>query len=136
MTFLQLEKAYSIVERIHQYEALIDHVDNGIHASRPDSSPSGGQSDPHRIELVLIQREKAFAMLPRLRLVRDDYLPRIRQTVEAATAGCKPTARLRLQLIFRLRYEQGLSWSEIQDIAGIKDPKMLVMKCLEVSHDF
>ena len=134
MTFSQMEKVAAIIDLIQQHETLIDQVDSGIKTSKIDAIPGGSNPDPHRIEQLLIRKENALAKLPQLRRVRDGYMPHVRKTIEEATAKCKPSARIRAQMVFRLRYEQGLSWQEIQHITGINLPKDLVWKYLEVQH--
>ena len=130
LTFRQMEKAAKIAELIQQYETMIDQIDSGLTASKIDIMPGVKDPDPHRIERQLIQKEAALTKLPQLRLLREAYLPRVQETIEEATAGKKPSARIKLQMIMKMRYEQGRSWEEIQYIAQIQEPQKKVLKAL------
>lgn len=128
MTFSQLEKVAAIIDLIQQHETLIDQVDSGIKTSKIDAIPSGSNPDPHRIEQLLIRKENALAKLPQLRLVRDGYMPHVRKTIEEATARIsKPSVRIRMQLIMKMRYEQGRSWSEIEHLMKVSNPRSKVL---------
>ena len=128
MTFSQLEKVAAIIDLIQQHEALIDQVDSGIKTSKIDAIPSGSNPDPHRIEQLLIRKENALAELPQLRRVRDGYMPHVRKTIEEATARIsKPSVRIRMQLIMKMRYEQGRSWAEIEHLMKVQKPRSKVL---------
>lgn len=130
LTFSQMEKVASIVNLIQRYEGMVDQIDGGLAASKIDAVPGGRDPDPHRIEKQLIRKEAAMAKLPQLRLLREAYLPRVQETIEGATAGKKPSARIKLQLMMKMRYEQGRSWEEIQHIVKIEDPRKKVYVAL------
>ena len=126
-----MEKVYSILDLIQRYETLIDQVDNGIKTSKIDAIPGAHNPDPHQIEQLLIRKEKALAQLPQLRMARDGYMPKVRQTIEEATAGIsKPSARIKMQLIMRMRYEQGRSWTEIEHLTKTQNPRSKVLDIL------
>ena len=128
MTFSQLEKVASIIDLIQQHEALINQVDSGIKTSKIDAILSGSNPDPHRIEQLLIRKENALAELPQLRRVRDGYMPHVRKTIEEATARIsKPSVRIRMQLIMKMRYEQGRSWAEIEHLTKVQKPRSKVL---------
>ena len=128
MTFSQMEKVAAIIDLIQQHEALIDQVDSGIKTSKIDAIPSGSNPDPHRIEQLLIRKENALAELPQLRRVRDGYMPHVRKTIEEATARIsKPSVRIRMQLIMKMRYEQGRSWAEIEHLMKVQKPRSKVL---------
>ena len=128
MTFSQLEKVAAIIDLIQQHETLIDQVDSGIKTSKIDAIPSGSNPDPHRIEQLLIRKENALAKLPQLRRVRDGYMPHVRKTIEEATARIsKPSVRIRMQLIMKMRYEQGRSWAEIEHLMKVQKPRSKVL---------
>ena len=128
MTFSQLEKVAAIIDLIQQHEALIDQVDSGIKTSKIDAIPGGSNPDPHRIEQLLIRKENALAKLPQLRRVRDGYMPHVRKTIEEATARIsKPSVRIRMQLIMKMRYEQGRSWAEIEHLMKVQKPRSKVL---------
>ena len=128
MTFSQLEKVAAIIDLIQQHEALIDQVDSGIKTSKIDAIPSGSNPDPHRIEQLLIRKENALAKLPQLRRVRDGYMPHVRKTIEEASARIsKPSVRIRMQLIMKMRYEQGRSWAEIEHLMKVSNPRSKVL---------
>ena len=128
MTFSQLEKVAAIIDLIQQHEALIDQVDSGIKTSKIDAIPGGSNPDPHRIEQLLIRKENALAELPQLRRVRDGYMPHVRKTIEEATARIsKPSVRIRMQLIMKMRYEQGRSWAEIEHLMKVQKPRSKVL---------
>ena len=128
MTFSQLEKVAAIIDLIQQHEALIDQVDSGIKTSKIDAIPGGSNPDPHRIEQLLIRKENALAKLPQLRRVRDGYMPLVRKTIdEATTSISKPSIRIRMQLIMKMRYEQGRSWSEIEHLMKVSNPRSKVL---------
>ena len=128
MTFSQMEKVAAIIDLIQQHETLIDQVDSGIKTSKIDAIPSGSNPDPHRIEQLLIRKENALAKLPQLRRVRDGYMPHVRKTIEEATARIsKPSVRIRMQLIMKMRYEQGRSWAEIEHLMKVQKPRSKVL---------
>lgn len=128
MTFSQMEKVAAIIDLIQQHETLIDQVDSGIKTSKIDAIPGGSNPDPHRIEQLLIRKENALAKLPQLRRVRDGYMPHVRKTIEEATARIsKPSVRIRMQLIMKMRYEQGRSWSEIEHLMKVSNPRSKVL---------
>lgn len=128
MTFSQMEKVADIIDLIQQHEALIDQVDSGIKTSKIDAIPGGSNPDPHRIEQLLIRKENALAKLPQLRRVRDGYMPHVRKTIEEATARIsKPSVRIRMQLIMKMRYEQGRSWTEIEHLMKVNNPRSKVL---------
>ena len=128
MTFSQLEKVAAIIDLIQQHEALIDQVDSGIKTSKIDAIPGGSNPDPHRIEQLLSRKENALAKLPQLRRVRDGYMPHVRKTIEEATARIsKPSVRIRMQLIMKMRYEQGRSWAEIEHLMKVQKPRSKVL---------
>ena len=128
MTFSQLEKVAAIIDLIQQHETLIDQVDSGIKTSKIDAIPGGSNPDPHRIEQLLIRKENALAQLPQLRRVRDGYMPHVRKTIEEATARIsKPSVRIRMQLIMKMRYEQGRSWAEIEHLMKVQKPRSKVL---------
>ena len=128
MTFSQMEKVAAIIDLIQQHETLIDQVDSGIKTSKIDAIPGGSNPDPHRIEQLLIRKENALAELPQLRRVRDGYMPHVRKTIEEATARIsKPSVRIRMQLIMKMRYEQGRSWAEIEHLTKVQKPRSKVL---------
>ena len=128
MTFSQMEKVAAIIDLIQQHETLIDQVDSGIKTSKIDAIPGGSNPDPHRIEQLLIRKENALAKLPQLRRVRDGYMPHVRKTIEEATARIsKPSVRIRMQLIMKMRYEQGRSWAEIEHLMKVQKPRSKVL---------
>lgn len=135
LTFAQMEKFNAVVSLIDQYEAMIGRIDNGIAAHRIDGAPSSKSQDPHRMEEQLIRKERAAQKLKQLQNLRDENLPVVRKTIQEATAMCKPSMRLKRQLLLMMRYEQGRSWTEIEEITKIKQPKTTVMALLEDHHE-
>ena len=135
LTFAQMEKFNAVVSLIDQYEAMIGRIDNGIAAHRIDGAPSSKSQDPHRMEEQLIRKERAAQKLKQLQNLRDENLPVVRKTIQEATAMCKPSMRLKRQLLLMMRYEQGRSWTEIEEITKIKLPKITVMSILENHHE-
>ena len=131
MTFAQMEKYNAVVSLIDQYEAMIGRIDNGIAAYRIDAAPSGRQSDPHRMEEMIVKKDHALAKLSQLRVIRDANLPAVQRTIEEATRRSKPSLRLKRQLLLRMRYLQGRDWPEISEILKIKHPEEIAWNLLE-----
>ena len=133
LNFRQMEKIVSILDIIQRYETMIDQIDSGwkTESSKIDAMPTSNNPDPRRIERQLLLKEEALERLPQLRIIREAYRPRVQQTIEEATAEIsKPSVRIKMQLVMKMRYEQGRSWTEIEHLMRMQNARSKVLDIL------
>ena len=114
LSFEQLERRFALLETISRYEQVCAQTDAGLNASVLDGMP---RSTGQRIDTlgdIVIKQERAREKLARLRAVEKAWRPEVERTI-VAVARKGPNA-VQTELICRMRYIEGKSWTEIGEL--------------------
>ena len=117
MTFKQMEQHYQLLQVIEQYESLLAQYDTGLKAVSMDGMPKSSNCPIDRVGNLLIKRELAIEKLQHLQSLAAAKRPEVLATISVATAG-SGKKKIRMELIFRMRYIDGHTWVEISDTLG------------------
>ena len=118
MTFKQMEQHYQLLQVIEQYESLLAQYDTGLKAVSMDGMPKSSNCPVDRVGDLLIKRERAIEKLQHLQSLAAAKRPEVEQTISMAIAGSGKN-RIRMELIFRMRYIDGRTWEDIADLLGL-----------------
>ena len=131
LSFAKMENFYKLTTAIGKYENILSKTDDGLKATVFDGMPHVKGEQLHKMDDLLLKREKAKQRLPALKALREHNLPAVENTINQATENCKMAIALRRKMIFQLRYMQGLEWNEIAECLQVKDPRQIVLQSLE-----
>lgn len=117
MTFSQLERYCQLLQIIDQHQRLLAQRDAGLKAVSIDGMPKSSSCPIDRVGDLLIKRERDLEKLQHLQSLAAAKRPEVLTTISAAIAGSGKN-KIRMELIFRMRYIDGHTWVEISDMLG------------------
>ena len=124
LSYVQMEKYFSLLQIIDQFKTRINQNKYGVHAQRLDGVPGSGFHEPDRIGAMLADVEKMTAKLQLLEEKRDRMRPEVEETIKTVAAGCGKN-RIRIELILTMRY---LSGRDLEEIGAILQKKPVDLK--------